>query len=186
MRSSSDRQLLTAAAAGDEAAFASLYARYAGRLSTYFQRHLPEAVGETASDYVQSVFVQLLDSKAFSNPEGSPDSLAPLLFTIARNLRNNAYRYREREDRRRAIFAERWSDETSSLPAPDVDAHRLEAAIEALPLPQREAVRLRFLAGWSIAEIAERTAVAPGTIKSRLHYGLRKLSKMLPLLNISL
>jgi len=49
--------------------------------------------------------------------------------------------------------------------APDPD---LVAALQALPVRQRAAVVLHYLADWPIADVAEALGVAPGTIKSNL------------------
>jgi RNA polymerase sigma-70 factor, ECF subfamily len=51
----------------------------------------------------------------------------------------------------------------------------LRDALATLSSEQREIVVLRFFAGLSLDEIAERTGERPGTVKSRLHYGLSAL-----------
>ena len=48
-------------------------------------------------------------------------------------------------------------------------------ALAALPVDQRAVVVLRFWRELSLDEIADRLGVPPGTVKSRLHYGLRTL-----------
>jgi len=51
--------------------------------------------------------------------------------------------------------------------------------MERLPDHQRMCVELRFRKGLSTEQIAEALECAPGTVKSRLHYGLKKLAKIL-------
>ena len=51
----------------------------------------------------------------------------------------------------------------------------LAAALQALPAQQRVAVVLRFFEDLSVEQIAQRTGERPGTVKSRLHYGLLAL-----------
>lgn len=51
--------------------------------------------------------------------------------------------------------------------------------IHELPPPQRSVVLLHFVQDFSIEEIAEITGVAPGTVKSRLHYAKQTLRKRL-------
>lgn len=67
----------------------------------------------------------------------------------------------------------------------DVELHRIvEASFVAdmmrrLSPEHREVIELATGRGWSTREIADRLAIAPGTVKSRLHYGLRALRSLL-------
>ncbi|MFT7120523.1 MAG: RNA polymerase sigma-70 factor (ECF subfamily) [Neolewinella sp.] len=172
-----DRKLLTLAAAGDQSAFTALYQRYGARLYAYFLRRCG-ADGERAEDLRQQVFLQLLESKAFQEAGDGPEDLSSLLFTIAANLMKNAYRSDERRGRR--LDAYRDIQRANSSPGePRIDKHRLRKAIEMLPDHQRSCVDMRFRRGFSVEEIAEALDCAPGTVKSRLHYGLKKLGELL-------
>lgn len=51
----------------------------------------------------------------------------------------------------------------------------LRSALDSLTADQRTVIVLRFFADLSIEEIAQRTGDRPGTVKSRLHYGLTAL-----------
>ena len=51
----------------------------------------------------------------------------------------------------------------------------LHRALAELPADQRLAVALRYFGDRSLEEIAELTGERPGTVKSRLHYGLQAL-----------
>ena len=51
--------------------------------------------------------------------------------------------------------------------------------LNQLPPPQRSAVLLHFVEGFSIEQIAEITGAAPGTVKSRLHYAKKALKKLM-------
>ena len=51
----------------------------------------------------------------------------------------------------------------------------LEQAMRVLSPDQRIVIALRFVEDRSIEEIAVRTGLRPGTVKSRLHYALRAL-----------
>ncbi len=68
---------------------------------------------------------------------------------------------------------------------PDVQAERslarrrLEAALRAIPLEQRDAFLLHEMAGLSIDTIAEISGVKRETIKSRLRYASKKLKAAL-------
>ena len=55
------------------------------------------------------------------------------------------------------------------------DAEEIHSALDRLSLPHREILTLRFLEGFSLAEIGEITGVSVGTVKSRLHYSKRAM-----------
>ena len=57
--------------------------------------------------------------------------------------------------------------------SPERDA--LRRALASLTPDHRIVVRLRYGADLSLAEIAARTGEREGTVKSRLHYALRRL-----------
>jgi RNA polymerase sigma-70 factor, ECF subfamily len=71
-------------------------------------------------------------------------------------------------------------DGRPEVPTPDgtagvAERAALRDALASLSSEQREVVVLRFLADLSLDEIAARTGERPGTVKSRLHYGLSAL-----------
>ncbi|MEO0731291.1 MAG: sigma-70 family RNA polymerase sigma factor [Bacteroidota bacterium] len=178
-----DRQLLIRARAGDQPAFADLYRRYGARLTAYFLPRLGYDAAR-AEDLRQQVFLQLLESKAFREADAGPEDLSSLLFTIAANLLKNTYRSDERRLRREQAYREiRRADpeppgETRVLP------QQLDRALGSLPDHQRTCVELRFRRGYTIQEIAEALDCSPGTVKSRLHYGLKRLADLLKTANI--
>lgn len=62
-------------------------------------------------------------------------------------------------------------DETGAIAVREV----LEAALGSLSSEHREVVVLRFYLDLTVDQIAVRTGVRSGTVKSRLHYALRRL-----------
>lgn len=172
-----DRQLLIQAARGHQPAFTALYQRYGARLYAYFLHRLGSDRAR-AEDLKQQVFLKLLESKAFREAERGPDDLSSLLFTIAANLLKNTYRGDERRQRREAAYREiRAADGPENEPR--IEPRRVALAMERLPDHQRMCVELRFQKGLSTEQIAAALECAPGTVKSRLHYGLKKLAKIL-------
>jgi RNA polymerase sigma-70 factor (ECF subfamily) len=74
--------------------------------------------------------------------------------------------------------------DTADPPGPDpfagvLDEDVLNAALASLDADYRIAVVLRYLADLSPAEIAARTGTREGTVKSRLHYALRRMRSAL-------
>ena len=53
-----------------------------------------------------------------------------------------------------------------------IDAGAVQTALTALPAPQREALELAYFGGLSQTEIAARTGVPLGTVKSRVRLAL--------------
>nr|WP_253929814.1 sigma-70 family RNA polymerase sigma factor [Lewinella sp. W8] len=165
------------AAEGDEAAFSVLYQRYAGRLFAYFFTRCGKDAAR-AEDLRQQVFLQLLESKAFRQAGHGKADCSSLLFTIAANLLKNDYRGTERRQRRERVF--RTLQPTKDwVPEPEEPNPQLSAALAALPAHQRECLELRFKRGLSHEEIGELLDCPPGTVKSRLHYGLKKMATWL-------
>lgn len=58
------------------------------------------------------------------------------------------------------------------------------AALETLPLEQRQVLELAYYGGYSHREIAEQTGMALGTVKTRIRLGLEKLRSALKLWSI--
>jgi RNA polymerase sigma-70 factor (ECF subfamily) len=77
----------------------------------------------------------------------------------------------------------RWRSEDLSAdlwPAPDElgqihDRDLVGAAIAALSAEHRIVIALRFYRDLTVEEIASRIGARPGTVKSRLHYALKRL-----------
>jgi RNA polymerase sigma-70 factor (ECF subfamily) len=88
----------------------------------------------------------------------------------------NACRDRLRARRRLPVHLE-LDPEPSSPDANDGLAGRdaIAGAIRSLSADHREVVVLRFYADLTINQVAARTGVGAGTVKSRLHYALRNL-----------
>jgi RNA polymerase sigma-70 factor (ECF subfamily) len=59
------------------------------------------------------------------------------------------------------------------------DALRLSQALTALPDDQREAVRLRHLEGWALADIAQRLSRSPAATAGLIKRGMRELRRQL-------
>ena len=89
-------------------------------------------------------------------------------------------RLRRRRHTVHQILDERTPERGSSDPTePVAGRHELVAALHELSAEHREAVVLRFYADLTVEQIAERTGVGAGTVKSRLHYALRRLRSAL-------
>lgn len=127
---------------------------------------------EDASDLTQETFV-----RAYRALQGYPPQriralkVRPWLWTIAANQCRNHLRNR----RRRPITAHLDGNAEPAALDPSLDdlGHGpLEAALVALPGPQRLAVLMRHVAGIPVSEIAAALDRPAGTVKSDIHRGL--------------
>jgi RNA polymerase sigma-70 factor (ECF subfamily) len=124
-----------------------------------------------AQDVVQEALLRAWRRPAIL--EQGEEAARAWLFTVARNL--------VIDDRRSARYArevttselpERASDDSTDSA---LDAWLLSDALLALSIEHRTVVVNAYYLGRSIAEIARREDIPEGTVKSRLHYGLRAL-----------
>ena len=138
----------------------ALVDQYADRL--YRAAALGQSPDE-ARDLCQETFLV-----AARNPAAFEGRSAPYtwLYGIMKNLR----RARRRKAARPApIDAPRLSVVTPEADLTRQQTHRrVHAAVAKLPESQREAVALFYLEELSVAEVAARLGVPPGTVKSRL------------------
>lgn len=171
-----DDSLMLRIAAGDEAAFRQLVARWEQQLYAFSVHMLGS--GDEAQDLVQDTFLKVFDQARRYRPEGRFRSW---LLRIAGNKARSA-------QRRRKVL--RWvtfdlADHDQASPGDDPGrslereetAERVRAAVDALPDRQREAVLLkRFhdLSYQEIAEVLETTVPAVESLLQRAAAGLRQ------------
>jgi RNA polymerase sigma-70 factor (ECF subfamily) len=178
--------LLTRARAGDAAAVGLLLEQYRPYLRILAQRHLdgPLGVRLDASDLVQQTCLSAIRAIATFNGVNEAAFVA-WLRTIHENNIRGAVRDHLIAEKRAAGREVSPADEAAiehSLAACESSPSqrlmqgentvRLAAALQELPADQREAVRLRYLEGRSLAEIAERldrsVVAAAGLVKRGL------------------
>ena len=168
--------LVRGCAAGDRAAFRTVYERQAAHLYGMALRLTREPT--VASDVVHDTFLQLWHNAARFDPaRGSAETwLATML------------RYRAIDALRRLVP----DDRDTALPeppdeAPDAlallvrsdDARALRACLDGLDGKQRRAVTMAFLDGLSHGELAAALHTPLGTIKSTVRRGLLALRRCL-------
>ena len=108
--------------------------------------------------------------------EGTPKRA--WLITVARHLAVDAHRTR------RARPSEAEPDDDLALAGAQradasIDEAGVRAAIAALPIPQRQVLAEIYYRNHSVAETARILQIPPGTVKSRIFYGLRALRRAL-------
>lgn len=189
----SDEQLMLAYAAGDIAAFETLYARHEVGLLRFVRRLLGSELADRHGDEVfQDTWLRVVNARASFQPQGA--SFKTWAYTIAHNAAMDRLRVKGRDVSLDALATSADGGEDSGDPldwlCPAVDmAHpssedlafwraagqQLLRCLDQLPDAQRAAFLLHHEDGASVEELAQRLNLGFETVKSRLRYGLAKL-----------
>ncbi len=184
-RADADRALLRRVAEGEEAALGKLYDEWAHRVHWVAMTLLRDV--DDADDVVEETFWQVWrTAKGYEEGRGAPSSW---LLMIARSRAIDRLRARRRRGDWTAASSG-WRelgdvDPTAGLIDSDAELHMegrkaaLMSAMRSLPQEQREALDLAFFDGLSHTEIAERTSLPLGTVKTRIRLAMEKLRRCL-------
>lgn len=175
----SDEELMVLIKDRDEKAFDVLYDRYSRRVY-YFLLRLNGNDTEAANDLLQETFLRVFEKSSLYNPE---KKCATWIFTIAANLQKNAHRSATRASAVVVPMPE-LKNTTQVLQQPDfIDQKlfrlRLDKALNELDDIHRMVFMLRFTEELTVPEIAVILDIPEGTVKSRIHHTVRRLSERL-------
>jgi RNA polymerase sigma-70 factor (ECF subfamily) len=160
--------------AGDHDSLAEVYDRWSALVHTYALRALGDHAD--AEDVTQQVFVAAWRSRHTLVP--SPGALPAWLLGIARNKVADRRAERAR-DARRAEAVVATADPDPVEDADLVDRLVVRQAVAEVPDPRGAILRLAFWDDLTHAQIAERTGLPLGTVKSHLRRGLLELHRRL-------
>lgn len=158
---------------GDRAAFVALFDHYAPRVKGYLGRLGLEPA--RAEDLTQDVMVAVWRKAA--SFDRSKASVSTWIYRIARNRRIDLFR----RERTATLDPDEpmLTPEAEALPDATLLAGQqgalIAAALAELPPEQRDMIRAAFYDDLSHSEIAERTGLALGTVKSRMRLAFEKL-----------
>jgi RNA polymerase sigma-70 factor (ECF subfamily) len=185
----SDEDLLTRLRDGERAVFGPLVRRYERELFGYLRRYLGD--DDLADDVFQNTFLQVF----LKIRQYEPGRAArPWLYAIATNQAIDALRRRNRRTADRPADTVSAPDEEGQprplfelLPAPGdsppdaaertEERERVRAAVDQLPELLRQAVLLVYFQGLKYQDAADILDIPVGTVKSRLHAALTKLTE---------
>lgn len=161
-------------------------------LATLYDRHARAAYGlalrivwqeQAAEDVVQDAFLAVWRGANGYKPGRGP--VRSWLLTIVRNRAVDLLRGPSRQASRalpldllpglEPVAADDPEEEALSR----VDGQRVRSAVAALPPEQRSVVELAYFGGLSHGEVAARTGVPLGTVKSRMRLALERLRGLL-------
>ncbi len=180
--STSDEALMAAYQGGDARSFTVLFERYERPVFRFLRRSLGDAAA--ADDLMQEVWLAVVRNTAGYAPRAK---FTTWLFTIARSKLVDHWRATRPMA---SLDEEAANDPDEALidgiaagddARPDVQvmsraqAQAFVAAVEALPVVQREAFLLHVEGEMTVEEVAQATGVGFETAKSRLRYAFSRL-----------
>ena len=173
-----DEQLMVLVQQSDEAALATLYRRHTAILRTVIARVVH--IDADVDDLLQEVFLEIW--KRCQTYEEHKGKVLGWMITMARRRAIDRVRRRQayaRAEERLRLQSEAEEREMHYHVEEDATASEraimLQQTMATLPDAQREALQLAFYQGMSQRQIAAKTGVPLGTIKTRLELALRKL-----------
>jgi RNA polymerase sigma-70 factor (ECF subfamily) len=164
--------------AGDDRAFRELFARYASVAHALAFRLVRQA--QVAEEIVQEAFLAVWRSP--ERYDRSRGSVRTWLMGTVHHRAVDAVR-REQAQRRRASQAAAMDHGVAEDPTDEVlsaidlprERRLVRRALAELPDEQRDVIRQMYFDGMSQSQIAERTGLPLGTVKSRTLLGMRRL-----------
>ncbi len=165
------------AASGDRQAFARLFEHFAPRVKAYMMRLGSD--GASAEELSQEALAAVWRKADQYDPAKAGAST--WIFTIARNLRIDAYRKENRP--------ELDPNDPALVPEPDAAAddvvfatqraQQIQIALGDLPEEQRRVVHLSFYEDRTHADIAAQLDLPLGTVKSRIRLAFQRIRNSL-------
>jgi RNA polymerase sigma factor (sigma-70 family) len=166
-----DTELGALFAAGDERALAWAYERLAGLVHGLACRAL--GPGADAEDVTQQVFISAWNTRSGYYPEKGP--LAGWIVGITRHRVADALARARREQRLAQAAAAVMPPPADSFDGTATNRVVLLAELARIGQPQRGIMELAFFADLTHEQIAERTGIPLGTVKSHIRRTLGRL-----------
>ena len=171
-----ERRLIALLGAGDPVAIGLVEDRFGRLLSGFLGEALPDRA--SAEDVKQQVLLEIWRRGAAYDPERG--GLLTWIMTIARSRAIDELRRRRPEP---VDPTEIQAEGRLAEPEPEVERMlerwRLADLLDKSPREEAIALRLRFYDELAQSEIAERTGVPLGTVKTRMVRGLARLRDLM-------
>ncbi|OCT11154.1 RNA polymerase [Paenibacillus pectinilyticus] len=182
MRNRTDGELMKLVMSKHHPALEELYDRYAKLVYSFALKSTKEE--QAAREIVQLVFTRLWTTE--KGYDASKGAFVNWIITITRNITIDCLRKKRKVDQDIHFEPKEWE---RSFVAKDEDpetvvsrkwiGEQIQGAYVHLSESQVQLIDLMYWQGYSLSEIATQTNEPIGTIKSRLHQGLKLLRKHL-------
>lgn len=155
----------------DQEAFVSLFRHFGPRVKAFLIKG--GASEPLAEECMQETMATLWRKAHLFDPARA--SVSTWIFTIARNRRIDVLRKERRPEPEDLPWGPEAEPEPADVIALQQDSARLVEALDQLPAKQRELIEAAYFGDLSHSEIASRTGLPLGTIKSRIRLALDRL-----------
>lgn len=170
----SDAYLVGSIVNGDTEAVRPLIERWRKPLFAVLQRAL--GASPDVDDVFQETWIRVVRSAHHYDPA---QRFSAWLFTIAWNLVKTRWAKRAPHDDVDLATIASGERSAEERVLEEDRARRVREQVRQLPERLSQAIFLRFFEELSEKEVAERLGVPVGTVKSRVHHGLRKLASQI-------
>ncbi len=177
IRSDLDALLTAVGRHKDRDAFVKIFEYFAPRIKSFLMKG--GASPDQAEEWVQDTMITIWDRAETYNSAHSAAST--WIFTIARNkkidaLRKSKYHHYDPNDIMESIKDDKQIPADMRVNAQEQEAH-VAKAIAALPPEQADLIRMSFFDGMAHGDIAAKTKLPLGTVKSRIRLALDRLRR---------
>ena len=172
-KESGDAELARLIEVGDESALEQVYAEHSGAVFAFLVGRMGDQ--EAAEDVLQQVFVEVWQKAGKFDP--SRGRLIAWIMSIANSRSIDALRRKVPEPRDPDLVARTGDGPDSGGVDRFLADWDFARVIDGLPEPEAELLRLRFADDLSQSEIAEKTGIPLGTVKSKMVAGLNTLRR---------
>ena len=155
----------------DQSAFAEVFAHFAPRVKAFLMKS--GAAPDVAEECAQDVMATLWHKAHMFDPTKA--SVSTWIFTIARNRRIDWLRKQRRPEPEELTWGPEPEPEQADALALQQETSKLGEALASLPEKQRMLIKQAYFGELSHSEIAEKTGLPLGTIKSRIRLALERL-----------
>lgn len=169
-------QLFEAFRQGDRGAFAELYDRYSAALYGVITKVVHEDV--RAEEALQDTFLKIWRSAANYDP--AKGRIFTWMLNIARNTALDVVRSAEFRNSAnvQTIGMHVYRNAKAEQPG-QMDQIGMDRVLEHMSPEHRQVIEMAYYQGWSQQQIADRTGVPLGTVKSRTRTALNQLREAL-------
>lgn len=170
-----ENTMIQRAKAGDQEALALLYEQYSAAIYHYIYVRVGDR--DIAEDIRSDVFVRMLEGVEGFEYRGRP--VIAWLYRIAHDRVVDTLRRRQTRSWMPLEYCSSSYDGPEASVAHQIDLERLRRCMKDLLPEQQQVIKLRFLAGLSIPEVAVRLGRSESAVRGLQHRGLQSLARLI-------